>query len=148
MIKIDDPTLALIVRFIGTKAGEPLTQQECMRLQVTLIREHVAAYPQEEQEAQAMAWIENHAERFRAECREKLLATALTGNNRCVDCPLSDTADSGVCAIHDRWATLLQDFIEDRVTSRNYIQECLALLREQKDLLKVVATESTVLPAS
>lgn len=148
MVKIDDPTLALIVRFIGTKAGKPLTQQECMRLQVALIREHIAPYPREQHEKQAMAWIEKHAERFREECREKLLATALSGDNRCVDCPLADAADAGVCAIHDRWATLLQDFIEERVSSRDYIDQCLMLLREQKDRLKIATTKPKILQVS
>ena len=76
MVKIDDPTLALIVRFVGSNSVEPIPQQECMRLQVALIRDHVANFPSEQQEAQAMAWIEEHAQRFREECRGKLLATA------------------------------------------------------------------------
>lgn len=138
MVKIDDPTLALIVRFVGSDTVEPIPQQECMRLQIALIRDHVAGYPREQQEARAMAWIEDHAQRFRAECRGKLLATALTGDNRCADCPLSNTSDHGICAIHKRWAALLHDFIGERVSSRDYVEQCLELLREQKDRLSIL----------
>jgi len=138
MVKIDDPTLALIVRFVGSDTVEPIPQQECMRLQIALIRDHVAGYPREQQEARAMAWIEDHAQRFREECRGKLLATALSGDNRCEDCPLSDAPGQGVCSIHDRWAALLHDFIGERVSSRDYIEQCLVLLREQKDRLRIL----------
>ena len=108
-----------------------------MRLQVHRIREHIAAFPETERETEAIAWIEQHARRFRQECRGKLIATAMALETRCDDCPLTREPDQTVCAIHERWGQLLQEYLDKTISSSDYVREGLNLLQAHKDRLKV-----------
>ena len=58
MNDIDDPLFAMILRFVVAEADSDLPHEACMRLQVALIQDHIAAFPAEEREAHAMAWVE------------------------------------------------------------------------------------------
>ena len=138
MNDIDDPLLAMILRFVVAEADSDLPHEACMRLQVALIQDHIAAFPAEERETHAMAWVEQHARRFRDDCRGKLIAAALTNEaSRCRDCPLLETGDGGICAVHERWTTLVHQYVDERLSSADYVRASLALLREHKDRLKV-----------
>lgn len=137
MNEIDDPLLALILRFVVADADSKLPDEACMRLQVTLIQEHIAAFPPEDREAHAITWVEQHARRFREECKGKLVAKALVDDGRCRDCPLLETADAGQCIVHERWAALVRAYVDRRLSSSEYVRDCLALLQEQKHRLKV-----------
>ena len=137
MEDIDDPLLALILRFVVPETNSDLTHEACMRLQVTLIQEHIATFPPADRQAHAIKWVEEHARRFREDCKDKLVATALADEARCHDCPLSESADGGPCVIHKRWATLVRRYVDKRLTSSEYVRDSLALLQAHKEQLKV-----------
>ena len=42
MNDIDDPLLAMIIRFVVSEENSDLPQEACMRLQVALIQDHIA----------------------------------------------------------------------------------------------------------
>ena len=137
MNDIDDPLLALIVRFMVAETDSALPHEACMRLQVALIQDHIATSPPEDREARAIEWVEQHARRFREECRGKLVAAALAGEAKCRDCPLLERAGDDPCVIHQRWAALVHRYVDEQLSSAEYVRECLALLQDHKDQLRV-----------
>jgi len=146
MNDIDDPLLALILRFVVEDSESSLPHEACMRLQVTLIQEHIAAFALQEREARAIEWVEQHARRFREECKGKLVAAALAEEARCRDCPLLETADGRPCVIHDRWAALVREYVDEQLSSAEYVGNSLALLQDHKDQLKVTMLRKEPLP--
>ena len=146
MNDIDDPLLALILRFVVEDSDSDLPREACMRLQVTLIQQHIAAFTPQEREARAIEWVEQHARRFREECKGKLVAAALAEQARCRDCPLLETADGSPCVIHDRWAALVREYVEEQLSSAEYVRNSLALLQDHKDQLKVTMLRKEPLP--
>lgn len=146
MKDIDDPLLALIVRFVVAEADSELPQEACMRLQVTLIRQHIAAFPPEDREAHAFKWVERHAHRFREDCKGKLVAAALADEGRCRDCPLLDTEGGRPCVIHERWCELVDEYFDRKLSSAEYVSNSLALLQDHKDQLKVTMLREEPLP--
>jgi hypothetical protein len=137
MNEIDDPLLALILRFVMAETASDLPQEACLRLQLALIREHVAGFPAPEREARAVEWVEQHARRFRQECQGRLVRAALADDARCPDCPLSDAPDRARCAVHTRWVGLVRRYLDGELTSAEYVHQCLDLLAGHKDQLKV-----------
>lgn len=146
MDDIDDPLLALILRFVVAEADSDLPHEACMRLQVTLIQEHIAAFPPEDREAHAIEWVEQHARRFRKDCRGKLIAAALADEAKCRDCPLLETAGGSPCIIHKRWAALIHAYVDKQLSSAEYVRNSLALLQNHKDQLKVSRLRNEPLP--
>jgi hypothetical protein len=137
MDEIDDPLLALILRFVVADADSSLPREVCMRLQVRLIQEHIAAFPPQEREAYALEWVEQHARRFREECKGRLADAALADVVRCRDCPLLELEDGSRCIIHERWVALLHEYVDKKSSSAEYVRNSLALLQAHKDQLKV-----------
>ncbi|MCG6863115.1 MAG: hypothetical protein LJE70_17855 [Chromatiaceae bacterium] len=149
MDEIDDPLLALILRFVVAEADSDLPHAACMRLQVTLIQEHISAFRAEDREARAIEWVEQHARRFREDCKGKLVAAALAEEARCRDCPLLETSNRGPCVIHEYWASLVRRYVNKQLSSAEYVRNSLALLQEHKEKLKVTGLrEETPPPAS
>ena len=136
MNPIDEPLLALILRFVVAESAADLPQEACMRLQLAMIREHVAGFPEPQREARALEWVEQHARRFRTECQGRLVKAALDDDARCPDCPLAEATDRDHCAVHVRWMALVRDYLDQRLTSAEYVRRCLALLEEHRDQLK------------
>ena len=59
---LDDPTLALIARFVVHDAElQELHNEEYLRVQLASIRRHIKAFPPEQQEQAAFDWIEQYA---------------------------------------------------------------------------------------
>jgi hypothetical protein len=136
MTIIDDPTLAVIARFVGDASRLDPSDPEFLRVQLDAIGAYVRRFPANERDARALEWIELNAERYRREWQMRA-AVEVLARARCPDCPLSGGDEARPCTVHARWLALLQRYAADELTSHDYVEQTLELLRENKDLLKV-----------
>jgi len=136
MYIVDDPTLALITRFVGDSAHPALSDTEFFRQQVAAIKEYVERFPPDERQLRALAWIEANAMEYRRQW-QKRAAMDVLAKVRCPDCPLSGGDALTPCAIHARWLTLLRRYAANELSSHEYVETSLALLTGHKDRLKV-----------
>lgn len=136
MFVVDDPLLALILRFIADTDQSPAASEEFLRRQLKTIRQYVAKSPAHEQGAKAMEWIEQHAERYRRG-RQRRVVSRRTVYLRCEDCPLASLGAAEHCEIHEQWLYLLRQYTAGQVSSRSYIESALDLLRRYKEELKL-----------
>ena len=136
MYIVDDPTLALLTRFVGESCDHGLSDAEFFRRQIAAITEYVEAFPAHEHEERALAWIEANARRYRQQW-QKHAAVDILARTRCPDCPLAGGKERHPCAIHTRWLKLLQRYAADELSSHQYVESSLTLLRAHKDLLRV-----------
>jgi len=137
MEALDDPTLALIARFVVEDVDElKLSDERYLQHQLNEIKRQIEKFPEEQQEQFALAWIREHAERYRRDWRKKIFTeTAL--DKRCADCPLIHDNPTSSCIIHKRWVELLKEYIAGEINSDKYIEETIHLLKEHKNSLKV-----------
>ena len=68
MLIVDDPLLALIMRFVTDPSQPDRTNDEFIKRQIRTLKEYVDQFPPEEQGMRAMEWIERHARRYRRRC--------------------------------------------------------------------------------
>jgi hypothetical protein len=135
---LDDPTLALMARFVVRDADlQELYDEEYLRAQLASIRRHIEAFPPEQQEQAAFDWIEQHAQRYRQQWQNREQLPSLLPDQRCPDCPLVDRGSGGSCMIHKRWVGLLNEYAAGEIPSASYIKATLRLLQEHKDHLKI-----------
>jgi len=140
MFIVDDPLLALILRFVADTDQSPEANEEFLRRQIKTLRQHLAKSPTHEHGARAMAWIEQHAERYRRD-RQRHAVSRDTVYLRCDDCPLASRGAAEHCEIHEQWLYLLRQYTADQVSSRGYIESALDLLRHYKEDLKLRSPE-------
>ncbi len=143
MVIVDDPMLALIMRFVSQGESLKTSDEEFMFRQVVAIGEYVGQFPPEEKSQRAMEWIERHAERYRQEW-QRSVATRQFSNKRCPDCPLIANDSDSHCVIHERWQALLQSYADDEITSTEYVEDAMRLLEEHKAQLQVVLTTGSM----
>ena len=136
MYIVDDPTLALIARFVGGAAASELSDELFFRQQLAAIEAYIDRFPVAEREAQALVWIEANARQYRRQWQKQAAIDVLAGS-RCPDCPLSGGDRHTPCAIHRRWLTLLHRYAGDQLSSQEYLEKSLALLTTYKDRLRV-----------
>lgn len=136
MYIVDDPTLALITRFLRDSVDLDVSQDELMERQIAAIRAYVEGFPAEERTTRAREWIEAHAKGYRQEWQRRVLTEQLR-YSRCPDCPLTRGESGRTCVIHERWLGLLEDYIAERISSAQYVEDTLELLRAHKTHLKV-----------
>ena len=139
MYIIDDPTLALITRFVGDTAHLNLSDAEFLLQQIAAIEHYVEQFPSDERQARALEWIEVHARAYRQQW-QKQAAVAALAQTRCLDCPLTGDNPSASCTIHHRWLQLLQRYAANELSSREYVEKSLKLLGAYKNRLKVGQT--------
>lgn len=141
MHTLDDPMLALILRFVGRSQEVTFRDDAFLREQLMEIREHIKGAPAEEQQARAFEWIEKHAREYRDQWVRGIVDEELSGQ-RCPDCPLarSDLADK--CRIHEQWLELLRRYIGDEISARTYAEYALELLARHKENLKLSSTRT------
>lgn len=132
----DDPTLALIARFVGGTAQPELTESEFLYRQVAAIEAYIGRFPANEREARAIEWIETNAERYREQAFRQTAVDSLK-RARCADCPLSGGDECMPCSIHVEWLALLQRYAANELSSHEYVEQSLALLDAHKNRLKV-----------
>lgn len=136
MYIVDDPTLALITRFVGDMSHPEVSDADFFHQQVAAIEAYVERFPPHERDQRAMAWIEANAMKYRQKW-QKTAAVGVLAETRCPDCPLSGGGDRTPCAIHVRWMTLLRRYAASELSSRDYVKTSLELLTAHKERLRV-----------
>ena len=96
------------------------------------MRKHLARFPEAERGVRAMEWIGEHAARYRRDWERNSLADR-TVYLRCADCPLAGVDAAEHCEIHEQWLYLLHRYVSGEAMTRDYVEDCLALLRDYKD---------------
>ena len=72
MKSLDDPTLALIARFVIEDVDKlRLSDEQYMRHQLTEIKKQIEKFPAQQQEQFALDWIRENAERYPAALAKK-----------------------------------------------------------------------------
>ncbi len=133
---VDDPTLALITRFVGDTPHLNLSDAEFLLRQLAAIERYVDQFPHDEQQMRALQWIEKYARKYRQQWQKQAAAKTLA-QTRCPDCPLTGGDASSPCAIHAQWLKLLRRYATSEISSCEYVEENLKLLSIYKDRLKV-----------
>lgn len=136
MYSLDDPTLALILRFIGREQAINFRDEVFLQEQMRAIREHLESFPPEERQARAFEWIETYASEYRDRWAQRVV-DEMFFSQRCGDCPLAASGSTENCEIHDRWLDLLHRYIGNEISARTYTEDSLALLAEHKENLRV-----------
>lgn len=139
MYIVNDPTLALIARFVGDFSDPEDADAAFLRQQVAAVEAYVEQFPADERERRALQWIEANAMAYRQQSQKRAAVDVLT-RCRCPDCPLSGGEASTPCAIHDRWLELLRRYAANELSSQEYVEKSLALLEAHKQQLKVSQT--------
>lgn len=128
--------LALIARFVTDVEHLDVSDRDFLEEQVQSIGRYVDEYPEEQRQMRAMEWIEDHAEHYRVTWQRRVISDRVT-RRRCADCPLIDQGATATCEIHARWSRLLEEYLGDQISSREYVEDTLSLLNEHKSRLKV-----------
>ncbi len=131
---VNDALLALIVRFVGGNHDIKLCDNAFVQQQINDIQAYIKQFPTEEQNYQALVWIERYAKTYRERWENEMIARELQ-QKKCDDCPLTNRSEYA-CQIHQEWLDLLQQYIEKKIGSQQYVEETLQLLEEHKRLLK------------
>ena len=135
----DDPTLALITRFVGDAQDMNLSDAEFLLQQIAAIEQYVVLFPDEERQERALEWIAAHARHYRQQW-QKQAAVGVLAHARCPDCPLAGGDRTTPCAIHARWLELLRRYAAAEISSREYVEDSLKLLSRYKDRRKAGRT--------
>lgn len=136
MYIVDDPTLALIIRFMREAQSLNLSDADFLLEQLEAIEEYVSRYPDEERQARAMEWIEAHAQQYRQRWQKRAAMQALN-SLRCSDCPLTGGKPTSPCSVHQQWLELLSRYAAGEISGSKYVEEALRLLNTHKERLKV-----------
>ena len=142
MFTLDDPMLALIIRFVTNPNELSTSDEEFMKIQLETLRKHLAKFPEEDKRQRALEWINSHAESYRSNWHRQALSKQLN-RKRCKDCPMQGYENTH-CVVHDRWLKLLNRYLADRITSERYVYEALQLLQQHKTELRVATAEHTL----
>ncbi len=136
MFIVDDPMLALIMRFVGGDRQLDISDEKFLHGQITAVQEFVSKYPSEQKNSKALEWIAKYARKYRQEWQRDVVSRALY-HTRCPDCPLIKRYPVLHCAIHQEWLELLQRYVERDIDSMEYVESSLNLVQEHKSELKV-----------
>jgi len=139
MATVDDPMLALIVRFVAGEREVDYRQDEFLRHQVQAVLDFIGRFPAEERQARTLEWIQENARRYRAQWQRQVVAERLA-DARCPDCPLVREDEASVCQIHEHWLGILDEYLADTISTAQYVEETLRLLEAHKTRLKVTDT--------
>ncbi len=134
MYTIDDPMIALILRFVGHNQTIALSERGFAQDQLSAIREYLEKFPPQDRNSRALEWIEEYARAY----RERWLKETLGGmfsSRGCPDCPLSGTGE--YCQIHQQWLDLLLRYAADEISTKTYVESSLRLLARHKEDLKM-----------
>lgn len=148
MYIIDDPTLALIARFVGDTGDSEFSDEEFFRQQLAAIEAYVDRFPEQQREQRAFEWIEANARQYRLQWQKRAAVGALS-RARCPDCPLAGGDRQTPCAIHHQWLELLLAYAASELSSPEYVERSLALLGSyKKDLRATRARDSGAPPGA
>jgi len=136
VLRIDDPLLSLILRFVLSNDELAKPDEKFIQRQIQTLKEYVAQFPEADQEKNALEWIEKYAENYRRNW-EKKTVPAYVSQKQCEDCPMVIEGNAAHCAIHHEWLQLLEDYCQHEISTRSYVLNALALLQEHKNQLKL-----------
>lgn len=136
MYTINDPMFALILRFVGLSLKVTFQDDEFIKKELKAIQAHIEQFPPEERELRALEWIEAHAREYRKAWEKETIGGELSPQ-RCPDCPLAVMDDSEYCEIHEEWLNLLQRYVADEISSKEYVENALRLITQHKENLKI-----------
>ncbi|PLX63441.1 hypothetical protein [Sedimenticola selenatireducens] len=136
MFVVDDPVLALIVRFVATERDLDVTDGEFLQRQVESMERYLERYPEQEHGEKAIEWIAEYAAQYRDRW-QKQVVTQQAGETRCMDCPMNILGEESYCQIHYQWRQLLKRYARDEMSSSEYVKAALGMLQEHKQELKV-----------
>lgn len=137
MTIVDDPLLALIVRFVVNNdevAGDDQAFCEC---QIRTLNAYVSRFPHDQQEGKAMEWVEQYAEAYRRRWQKNVIHHR-SSDRRCRDYPLHLEGQVHHCSVHGQWLALLSRYSADELTSKQYVGNALQLLKQHKQELQVL----------
>jgi excinuclease UvrABC ATPase subunit len=141
MYTIDDPMFSLILRFIGHNKKISFCDNGFLHKQLQAIQEHVNKFPQEEQELRAIEWIEKYARQYRKMWEKETMTKQFVGK-RCPDCPLDKSKIKVLkCQVHDKWMKIFQQYANNEINSKQYVEKNLKLLSQHKEHLKIKLSE-------
>ena len=146
MYIVDDPLLALITRFMCGAQNAEVSDAEFLLRQINAIEHYVGQFPNDERDLRAMEWIGVYAQEYRRQWQKNAVAQTLA-KERCPDCPLAGEYRSAHCEIHAFWLNLLQHYIADEISSKEYAENTLKLLEGYKNRLKVSPIRKRLQPA-
>lgn len=146
MYIVDDPTLALITRFMCGAQNAEVSDAEFLLQQITAIEHYVGQFPDSERNVRAKEWIAANAQQYRRQWQKHAVARTLV-KARCPDCPLAGKNSSAHCEIHTFWLKLLQHYIADEMSTQEYVENTLKLLDGYKNQLKVGPLRKRLQPA-
>lgn len=135
MLVADDELLALILRFVALDKKKDTTHEVFMRQQVQAMQQYIQGFPEEQQAERAMEWVQERAVQYRHNWQNREAERRGFGA-RCKDCPLRWRGIQKHCEIHEQWVYLLQCYITGSLTSKDYVEQVLGLLKTQKKQLK------------
>ena len=141
MTIVDDPLLALIVRFVVNNEEVEGDDEAFCQDQIRTLNRYVQDLPEDQQEAKALQWIEQHAELYRRQWQKKTIRRRAS-DRQCHDCPLNLNGQHNHCSVHQEWLTLLGLYSSDKLTSGEYVSNALKLLRQHKEELKVITVKN------
>ncbi len=64
MFIVDDPMLALIMRFVGGDRQLDISDEKFLHGQITAVQEFVSKYPSEQKNSKALEWIAKYARKY------------------------------------------------------------------------------------
>ncbi|MCW8905496.1 MULTISPECIES: hypothetical protein [Sedimenticola] len=136
MFVVDDPVLALIVRFVARARDLDVTDGEFLQRQVESMKCYLERYPEQEHGDKAIEWIAEYAAQYRDQWQKQVVTQQAT-QTRCMDCPMNTLGEDSYCQIHYQWLRLLKRYTRDEMSSSEYVKAALKMLREHKQELKV-----------
>lgn len=136
MFVVDDPLLALIIRFVASNPEVDVTAKGFLHRQLETMKQYLARYPEDEQDQRAVEWVARYAEEYRSQWQRRVVSEQKE-RQRCIDCPMNTLAQETHCPIHHQWRELLKRYARDEIGSAEYVREALQMLREHKQELKV-----------
>jgi hypothetical protein len=131
MFVVDDPVLALIVRFVVGSRELRVADEAFLQRQVEMLQKELACYPEEEQESRAIQWIAQHAECYRNQWQNRILEKQ-SKQVRCADCPMSLRGADVHCTVHFKWLELLTRYAANELNSIEYVKAALEVLKAHK----------------
>lgn len=142
MSLIDDPMLALIIRFVTPQGEMAVSNEAFIKHQCEILQHHVSQFPKQERSQKAMEWIQIHAENYRRNW-QRAIVTRKAREQRCKDCPMLASSDRTNCAVHTQWLRLLMAYLDREISSESYVEDALELLRQHKSELIISASRSS-----
>lgn len=106
----NDPTLALLGRFVDHFSNPDFSDAEFLRQQLAAIEKYVEHFPAAERDSRAQAWIEANARQYRQRWQIRAAIDALA-NEHCAACPLSCGDErKNPCTLHTQWLAILRHY--------------------------------------